>query len=360
MAPFKQKDYRSIAKDILAQVTEGRVREIVRSEPNVVKYLLASQPVRDIERVDGVVNGHGFVFERAKHFRLAQERPTEGGEASGYLEWISSPAQRPDINSEFTVTYLLDVPVLLSDSNVGSVLRTIIESVSREIEYLYLQLENVYNSAFIDKARGNSLDLVVSILGITRKPEEDDESLKYRAKRELAISARATLDAINGSLAKYPLKSNPSVLEDDEPGIVHVVLDATDAQNNEIVESINKTKAAGIVVKFHEAESVEVEIELSVVLKENISFLTVRSEIENRVRNYFSSLGIGEAIRISRLELSLAEMAGVEEISRPEILLEGGNRTTQNVQIGSFERAMLKTINVKQVTDQHSEGAIKA
>jgi hypothetical protein len=53
-------------------------------------------------------------------------------------------------------------------------------------------------------------------------------------------------------------------------------------------------------------------------------------------------------------------MAGVEEISRPEILLEGGNRTTQNVQIGSFERAMLKTINVKQVTDQHSEGAIKA
>lgn len=361
MVPFKQKDYESIAKDILAHVTEGKVREAIRSEASVVKYALSSQPVRDIEKVEGTLNGQSYSFEKGKHFRLAEERTSEGGEnRKGFLEWLSPPPQRPDINSEFMVTYRLDLPSVLSDASVGSVLRTVIEAVSREIEYLYLQLEHVYNAGFIDMASGNALDLVVSILGILRKPDEDDESLRSRAKRELSISGKATMEAITGSLAKHSLTSNPLVLEDDEPGILHVALDKADRENKDLVDSIQKTRAAGIHVVYHEAQPVQVDVELTVTLEEDTSFLPIRSEMETRIRNYFSSLGIGNDIRVSKLELSLAGIHGVEEITRPEIILEGNNRTTQNVEIGNFERAVVRTITIKQQIELQTGGASKA
>jgi hypothetical protein len=360
MMPFKQKDYESIAKDILAQVTEGRVREAIRSEASVVKYALASQPVRDIEKVEGTLNGQSYSFEKGKHFRLAEDRTSEGDNRKGFLEWLSPQSQRPDINSEFMVTYRLDLPSVLSDASVGSVLRTVIEAVSREIEYLYLQLEHVYNAGFIDKASGNALDLVVSILGILRKSDEDDESLRSRAKRELSISGKATMEAITGSLAKHSLTANPLVLEDDEPGMIHVVVDKVDLENKDLVDSVEKTRAAGIHVAFHEAQLVQVDVEMTVIMAKDASFLPVRSEMESRIKNYFTSLGIGNDIRINKLELSLAGIHGVEEISRPEIILDGNNRTTQNVQIGNFERAVVRTITIKEQIELQAGGSSRS
>jgi uncharacterized phage protein gp47/JayE len=83
------------------------------------------------------------------------------------IAWIGS--DRPDDKSQFKVSYMFDEPSALTDINPGSVLRTIVEAVSRETEFLYLQMDQVYRSGFIDTANGNALDLVVSILGIQRK-----------------------------------------------------------------------------------------------------------------------------------------------------------------------------------------------
>jgi uncharacterized phage protein gp47/JayE len=57
----------------------------------------------------------------------------------------------------------------LTDTNIGSVSRTLLESVGREISTLYDEMEAAYNAGFIDTASGNSLDMVVSILGVQRK-----------------------------------------------------------------------------------------------------------------------------------------------------------------------------------------------
>jgi uncharacterized phage protein gp47/JayE len=57
----------------------------------------------------------------------------------------------------------------LTDTNIGSVSRTLLETVGREISTLYNEMEAAYNAGFIDTASGNSLDMVVSILGIQRK-----------------------------------------------------------------------------------------------------------------------------------------------------------------------------------------------
>jgi uncharacterized phage protein gp47/JayE len=65
----------------------------------------------------------------------------------------------------------------ITDFNPGSVARSFIEAISYEIgtsdtesQNLYIQLNNVYNSAFVDLATGQSLDYVVSVLGIVRNP----------------------------------------------------------------------------------------------------------------------------------------------------------------------------------------------
>lgn len=57
----------------------------------------------------------------------------------------------------------------LTDTNIGSVTRTLLETVGREVSTLYDEMDVAYNAGFIDSARGNSLDMVVSILGIQRK-----------------------------------------------------------------------------------------------------------------------------------------------------------------------------------------------
>lgn len=57
----------------------------------------------------------------------------------------------------------------LTDTNIGSVTRTLLETVGREVSTLYNEMDAAYNAGFIDTAKGNSLDMVVSILGIQRK-----------------------------------------------------------------------------------------------------------------------------------------------------------------------------------------------
>src|SRR5262249_61609242 len=75
----------------------------------------------------------------------------------------------------FYVDYALppgDSPSPLTDINVGSVTRTLSEAIGREIATVYEQINRAYLAGYIDTAEGTSLDLVVSILGVTRKPKE--------------------------------------------------------------------------------------------------------------------------------------------------------------------------------------------
>ena len=58
-------------------------------------------------------------------------------------------------------------PVPLTDLNVGSVTRTMLETIAREMAMVYLDLDFVYKSAFIDSAEGGSLDRVVALVGVS-------------------------------------------------------------------------------------------------------------------------------------------------------------------------------------------------
>lgn len=152
-----RKSYKDIVDDILAQITKGVAKEKHVYERIKVKYRLEFSPVKRITRVEGLIKGERRPFDEGVDYRLSDNM----------LEWVGE--NRPDEKTEFYVSYIFSEPSGLTDINTGSVLRTIVEAISRELDFVYAQIDQVYKSGFIDTANGNALDLVAAILGIQRK-----------------------------------------------------------------------------------------------------------------------------------------------------------------------------------------------
>lgn len=155
---FVRKTYGEITESILSQITRGVVNEKFEYVAGRTAYKLEYPNPESIVKVEGTVNGSRFLFSKGIDLNL-------NGNA---MEWLNE--KRPDNHTPFYVYYTINVPTGITDVNPGSVTRTIVESIALEMDYLYAQLNQVYNSAYIDTASGKALDLVVALLGITRKP----------------------------------------------------------------------------------------------------------------------------------------------------------------------------------------------
>jgi uncharacterized phage protein gp47/JayE len=158
---FTRKSYEEIRDDILAQITKGIFNEKHVYEGARTKYKLSNTPVKSIVKVEGVLNGTRYTFKEGVDYKLT----------SDMLEWLAA-GDKPDDRTTFFISYIFGEPSGITDINPGSVVRTIVEAISREIDFLYAQLNHIYLAGFIDTATASALDLVVSILGVERKPAE--------------------------------------------------------------------------------------------------------------------------------------------------------------------------------------------
>jgi uncharacterized protein (UPF0297 family)/uncharacterized protein YnzC (UPF0291/DUF896 family) len=121
---------------------------------------LEQPPVRKIISVYGIKNGEPLLFREGNDFQLNADKQS--------LSWVSDSAV-PDRGTLIYVNYLReDVTPSLTDLQVGSVTRTLTESIALEIARLYAQLEAVHKAGYIDTATGSSLDKVVSLLDVHR------------------------------------------------------------------------------------------------------------------------------------------------------------------------------------------------
>lgn len=199
MMAFKRKDYEEIRDSILFQITRGIINEKHVFELYRTKYKLDITPVREIVKVEGLMNGVRHVFKRGVDYRLVDDM----------IEWLAD-GDKPDDKTPFYVNYIVNEPSGITDINPGSVVRTIVEAISREIDYLYAQLNQVYLAGFIDTASGSALDLVVSLLGVERKPAEPATGVVTFGRNtdpgEITVSSEAHL--FNGR-KRYELKSFP-------------------------------------------------------------------------------------------------------------------------------------------------------
>jgi uncharacterized phage protein gp47/JayE len=159
-SPYARKSFNEITESILEQLTKGVVDEKHVYDSSKVRYKLGTERVRAISRVEGTVKGNRRVFSAGSDYTLADNM----------LEWTSGA--KPDHMTAFRVSYSFGAPSPITDVNPGSVVRTIVEAIGREMEYLYAQMDYVYASGFIDTATGSALDQVVALLGVRRRPAQ--------------------------------------------------------------------------------------------------------------------------------------------------------------------------------------------
>ena len=157
---YVSKDYRAIADAILSQISNGEVEQAFTYLPDGGEYVLSYSEQKAVIKVEGSMDGYPHVFTKDVDYLVSDHR----------LKWLQG--SKPDENTSFLVHHVTGTPVEITDVNPGSVVRTIIESIAVEMGFLYAQMDAVYDSSFIDTAEGQALDLVVAMLGVSRKPAE--------------------------------------------------------------------------------------------------------------------------------------------------------------------------------------------
>jgi len=177
---FVDRGYSDIVRDVLTSLTQGVTREQHRIEYNplarpikVPDVVLSRRPVKRVSVVSGFVDPAQAGEPPQPYDFMPSDYelvPVDGDPADQsrirFLPFGKKPANQTDL----TVNYYPrnTEPTPLTDLNVGSVARTLLEAVSRELALLYAQLNLAYDSAFLDTATGASLDRVVALLGVKR------------------------------------------------------------------------------------------------------------------------------------------------------------------------------------------------
>lgn len=162
-----ERPFQEVVDDLLTAVVGGVVNEPILFDVKADLYKL-SEPAGDVRSIhgtldDGTPHGVRHAFLKGTDFLYS-----EGDNA---VVWEGG--DKPKDDTTFYVDYFRrESRSPLSDINVGSVTRTLAEAIGREIATVYEQINLAYKSGFIDTAKGKSLDLVVSILGIERKTSE--------------------------------------------------------------------------------------------------------------------------------------------------------------------------------------------
>lgn len=200
---FVNRTYPDVVRDVLTTLTQGVVAEThtVSYDPTarplvLPDIVLARRPVRRVSLVSGFVAaataGDPPV---ATQFSLNDYQlvpnPADPSDVSR-IRFLPLSRRKPAPNTDVTVNYYPRTTdaTPLTDLNIGSVVRTIVEAMSRELAALYAQLNIAYDSGFVDSATGPSLDRVVALLSYDRR----------RAGRAVGSVTFTRGDGSNGSI----------------------------------------------------------------------------------------------------------------------------------------------------------------
>jgi hypothetical protein len=122
-------------------------------------------------------------------------------------------------------------------------------------------------------------------------------------------------------------------MPDDVPGIVKVIVDGGD--DKEIARVIENTRAAGITVEFERPRIVLLDINVTLVVGRKIVAATDISDkvsriVESKIRNFVSSLKIGENIITNQLVSHLISMPDVRDVAELDIRAYRGRERENN------------------------------
>ena len=206
---YVPRSYEEVVRDMLTVLTQGTVSERLdapAADELLVPTKLTNRPVRRISHLEGFIDGSEPDELIPYRFTDADYELTSSTGNENELDSIlfREGGRRPALNTEVVVNYYpIDTnPVPITDLNVGSVSRTLIETFARELAVGYLHLEHIYKSAFLDTAEGSSLDNVVALVGVNR----------IRPGRP---AARLQFTRQNGTTGQITIPANTAVTDAD-------------------------------------------------------------------------------------------------------------------------------------------------
>lgn len=187
--------YPDLVRGLLAVLTGGVIGEVHDVPPEGLDAIaLRQQPVRRVSWLSGKVAAGDATRDyrfTERDFELVgtPERPDQLS-----VVRFKPGRKRPAPSTTLTVEYypLRTRPTPLSDVAVGSVARTLLETVARELATQYEQLAIVDDSAFVETASGPSLDKVVALLDV-RRLQKGHPIAKVRFLRRRGEGALVTL-----------------------------------------------------------------------------------------------------------------------------------------------------------------------
>jgi hypothetical protein len=165
-----RRSYPDLVDDLLTAVVGGVVNEPIAFDVKQLRYAL-SQPAKAIRSVKGSIAGtEGDPLPEVHVFQANIDYVFSASDSS--IVWQPKGTQPVDETTFYVDYFRPETRSLLTDINIGSVTRTLTEAIGRETATLYQQVYQAYLAGFIDTATGQSLDYVVSILGVVRKGAE--------------------------------------------------------------------------------------------------------------------------------------------------------------------------------------------
>lgn len=224
---YVPRNYEEIVRDLLTTLTGGTVREsltVPAGDGPIELGKLADRPVRRVSHLEGYAtvgvgeNTREIPYKfTAADFELVS---TTGDENDKDIIRFRESGRQPAPGSTLTVNYypVQTDPVPLTDLNVGSVTRTLMETCAYEMALAYQQLDHIYKSAFLESAEGSALDKVVALVGLKRL-QAQHPLVKVRFSRQPGTPGRITVPAgtvVTDAAGNRYLTNNVVIMEPNE------------------------------------------------------------------------------------------------------------------------------------------------
>jgi hypothetical protein len=161
-----QRSFGDLVDDLLTSIVGGIVNEPIAFDANQLRYAL-SQPAAAVRSVKGTIaDASGNPAPGLNVFLANIDYVFSASDSS--VVWLPKGTNPLDGTSFYVDYFGPAAQSPLTDTNVGSVVRTLTEAIAREIATVYQEIYAAYISGFVDTAQGQSLERVVAILGVTR------------------------------------------------------------------------------------------------------------------------------------------------------------------------------------------------
>ena len=196
---YTPRAYDEIVRDTLTVLSRGTTREsLTAPAPGtlVVATKLKDRPVRRVSFLEGFVG----TIEKPQRVRFTDADfeliSTSGDQNDKDAIRFREKGRRPLPGTALTINYypVQTDPVFLTDFSVGSVVRTLLETIANELALTYQHLDVIYKSAFLETAEGSSLDKVIALVGM-RRLAGGHPVAKVRFSRRDAAPGRITIPA---------------------------------------------------------------------------------------------------------------------------------------------------------------------